>query len=163
MPYYTDIYHSPIGKLPLVATDSALVALLWERSKPDSVPFETVPIQQENEIIKRTKLQLDAYFEKKLQVFDLPLHFIGTEFQRKVWLQLLQIPFGQTISYGDLAKKLLLPIGAARAVGAANGRNPISIICPCHRVIGANGSLTGFGGGLHAKQFLLEHEANLLF
>ena len=94
--------------------------------------------------------------------FDLPLELHGTEFNRRCWLALSSIPYGQTVSYGEQARRLGLGSDAARAVGAANGRNPLPIVLPCHRVIGADGSLTGFGGGLHVKRFLLEHEGALL-
>jgi O-6-methylguanine DNA methyltransferase len=106
--------------------------------------------------------QLDAYFEGDLATFDLPLELRGTEFQRRCWLALASIPYGQTVSYGEQARRLGLGNDAARAVGAANGQNPLPIVLPCHRVVGADGSLTGFGGGLHVKRFLLEHEGALL-
>jgi methylated-DNA-[protein]-cysteine S-methyltransferase len=102
--------------------------------------------------------QLSAYFSGTRSAFDLPLRLEGTEFQRRVWAQLQAIPYGETISYGDLAGRVGSP-GAARACGLANGRNPVSIIVPCHRVIGANGQLTGYGGGLDRKTWLLDHEA----
>jgi methylated-DNA-[protein]-cysteine S-methyltransferase len=106
--------------------------------------------------------QLEAYFEGELLDFDLPLELHGTEFQRRCWLALGSIPYGQTVSYGEQARRLGLGSERARAVGAANGQNPLPIVLPCHRVIGADGSLTGFGGGLHVKRFLLEHEGALL-
>jgi methylated-DNA-[protein]-cysteine S-methyltransferase len=106
--------------------------------------------------------QLEAYFAGDLVAFDLPLELHGTEFQRGCWLALATIPYGQTVSYGEQARRLGLGSDAARAVGAANGRNPLPIVLPCHRVVGANGSLTGFGGGLDVKRFLLEHEGALL-
>lgn len=102
-----------------------------------------------------------AYFAGELQAFDLPLNMIGTDFQRVVWRELARIPYGEIISYAELARRVDRP-GAARAVGAANGRNPISIVVPCHRVIGANGTLTGYGGGLDRKEWLLRHEARVL-
>ena len=105
--------------------------------------------------------QLDAYFAGELQTFDLPLHMAGTPFQKQVWQGLLTIPYGTTISYAELARRIGRP-GASRAVGAANGRNPIGIIVPCHRVIGANGTLTGYGGGLDRKEWLIAHEAGAL-
>jgi methylated-DNA-[protein]-cysteine S-methyltransferase len=106
--------------------------------------------------------QLDAYFSGDLVAFDLPFDLHGTEFQRRCWLALASIPYGQTVSYGEQARRIGLGSDAARAVGAANGRNPLPIVLPCHRVIGVNGSLTGFGGGLQAKRFLLEREGALL-
>ena len=104
--------------------------------------------------------QLKAYFANRLQSFDLPLSPDGTEFQQQVWAELQRIPFGETISYGELARRIRKPT-ASRAVGAANGQNPIPIVIPCHRVIGSNGALTGFGGGLPTKEFLLRLESPL--
>jgi methylated-DNA-[protein]-cysteine S-methyltransferase len=106
--------------------------------------------------------QLEAYFAGDLIVFDLPLDLGGTEFQRRCWLALATIPYGQTVSYGEQARRLELGPDSARAVGAANGQNPLPLVLPCHRVIGSDGSLTGFGGGLELKRFLLEHEGALL-
>ena len=106
--------------------------------------------------------QLEAYFDGALVTFDLPFELNGTDFQRRCWLALASIPYGQTVSYGEQARRLGLGSDAARAVGAANGQNPLPIVLPCHRVIGADGSLTGFGGGLETKRFLLEHEGALL-
>jgi methylated-DNA-[protein]-cysteine S-methyltransferase len=112
--------------------------------------------------LDETARQLEAYFRGELVSFDLPLELSGTEFQRQCWLALATIPYGQTVSYGEQARRLGLGPAAARAVGAANGQNPLPIVLPCHRVIGADGSLTGFGGGLPTKRFLLEHEGALL-
>jgi methylated-DNA-[protein]-cysteine S-methyltransferase len=106
--------------------------------------------------------QLDEYFDSDRMVFELPLELHGTDFQRRCWLALASIPYGQTVSYGEQARRLGFGSGRARAVGAANGRNPLPLVLPCHRVIGADGSLTGFGGGIHVKRFLLEHEGALL-
>ena len=113
-------------------------------------------------VLDEAARQLEAYFAGELVTFDLPLELDGTEFQRHCWLALASIPYGQTVSYGEQARRLGLGPEAARAVGAANGQNPLPIVLPCHRVIGADGSLTGFGGGLHVKRFLLEHEGALL-
>jgi methylated-DNA-[protein]-cysteine S-methyltransferase len=113
-------------------------------------------------VLDETVDQLEAYFAGELFEFDLPLDLEGTEFQRQCWLALATIPYGQTVSYGEQARRLGLGPDAARAVGAANGQNPVPLVLPCHRVIGADGSLTGFGGGLHVKRFLLEHEGALL-
>jgi methylated-DNA-[protein]-cysteine S-methyltransferase len=107
-------------------------------------------------------MQLDAYFAGELTSFTVPLDLEGTEFQRQCWLALVTIPYGRTVSYGEQARRLGLGADAARAVGAANGQNPVPVVLPCHRVIGADGSLTGFGGGLPLKRFLLEHEGALL-
>jgi methylated-DNA-[protein]-cysteine S-methyltransferase len=113
-------------------------------------------------VLEAAAAQLDAYFAGDLIEFDLPLDLDGTDFQRQCWLALATIPYGQTVSYGEQARRLGLGPDAARAVGAANGQNPLPQVLPCHRVIGADGSLTGFGGGLHHKRFLLEHEGALL-
>ena len=110
-----------------------------------------------NKFIKQAENQLKAYFSGKLKKFTVPLDFKGTDFQKSVWTALLTIPFGETRSYGEIARQIGRP-DASRAVGAANGRNPISIITPCHRVLGTNGKLTGFAGGLEAKDQLLKHE-----
>jgi len=113
-------------------------------------------------VLAETAAQLDAYFDGDLVTFELPLELHGTPFQRRCWLALATVRYGQTVSYGEQARRLELGSDAARAVGAANGQNPLPIVLPCHRVIGANGSLTGFGGGLHVKRFLLEHEGAML-
>jgi methylated-DNA-[protein]-cysteine S-methyltransferase len=121
-------------------------------SEIESVPAEVDPV------LAAAHEQLNAYFDMRLSDFDLPLEPRGTEFQRRVWDSLTTIPFGETISYAELARRIDNP-KAVRAVGAANGRNPLMIIVPCHRVIGADGSLTGFGGGIDRKRWLLDHEA----
>jgi methylated-DNA-[protein]-cysteine S-methyltransferase len=113
-------------------------------------------------LLDEARTQLEAYFAAELTSFELPLDLEGTDFQRRCWLALATIPYGQTVSYGEQARRLGLNPDAARAVGAANGQNPVPVILPCHRVIGADGSLTGFGGGLQLKRFLLEHEGALL-
>jgi methylated-DNA-[protein]-cysteine S-methyltransferase len=148
------VVDSPIGPLGLVASDAGLEAVLFDgsRVRPDG----------SSPVLTEAGRQLDAYFGGELLTFDLPLALGGTEFQRQCWLALASIPYGQTVSYGEQARRLGLGPDAARAVGAANGRNPLPIVLPCHRVIGADGSLTGFGGGLHVKRFLLEHEGALL-
>jgi methylated-DNA-[protein]-cysteine S-methyltransferase len=115
-----------------------------------------------SDLLDEAAARLRAYFAGELVDFDLPLDLHGTEFQRRCWLALATIPYGQTVSYGEQARRLGLGPDAARAVGAANGQNPLPLVLPCHRVIGANGSLTGFGGGLHVKRYLLEHEGALL-
>jgi methylated-DNA-[protein]-cysteine S-methyltransferase len=152
---------SPVGRLKLVATHDALVAVLWEKEKTGRVKLfnETngMEVSNDHPILKRTESQLTEYFEGKRKVFDLPLAPLGTIFQNKVWKALREIPFGASRSYGELARTIGSP-KASRAVGAANGRNPLSIIVPCHRVIGADGKLTGFAGGLEAKQILLSLE-----
>ena len=148
---------SPVGPLKLVARDAALIAVLWVPDRPGRVPLGEMHWSGDDPVLDETEQQLQAYFAGQLRAFDLPLAFDGTAFQRQVWQALLEIPFGQTRSYQQLADHLGKP-KAARAVGAANGRNPVSIIAPCHRVIGQRGELTGFAGGLQAKAWLLGHE-----
>ena len=144
----------PFGVLRLYAERDELVAI----DLPDHVGPEAT--QRRTEVLVRTQAQLAEYFAGKRRDFDLPLAPQGSGFQVEVWRALLRIPYGETCSYGDVARVVGRP-AASRAVGAANGRNPIPIIVPCHRVIGANGTLTGFGGGLHRKQFLLQLEAKV--
>ena len=156
--YVSHTMPSPVGRLTLVASDSGLAAVLWEKDDPKRVPLAIVGEDASHPVLRETERQLQDYFAGRRTSFDLPLDFHGTDFQKRVWAQLLAIPFGQTRSYGEIARALGNP-GASRAVGAANGRNPISIIAPCHRVIGASGKLTGFAGGLEAKAHLLALEA----
>lgn len=158
MAYVYKVVNSPVGKLKLVAKEPALVAILWENDKPDRVRLGEMVEVEHSPILDETARQLDEYFAGKRTRFELDLDFAGTEFQKKVWAALLTIPFGETRSYSEIATQIGNP-KAVRAVGAANGRNPISIIAPCHRVIGASGDLTGFAGGLKAKQILLAVEA----
>ena len=145
---------SPVGILKLVATENALVAVLWENENPKRVRLAELIEQVNHPILLETQKQLREYFAGTRQQFDLPLDFEGTVFQKKVWQALLSIPFGETRSYRDIAEQVG-NIKAVRAVGAANGKNPISIIAPCHRVVGANGKLVGFAGGLDNKEILL--------
>nr|WP_042194859.1 methylated-DNA--[protein]-cysteine S-methyltransferase [Kibdelosporangium sp. MJ126-NF4]CTQ96297.1 Methylated-DNA--protein-cysteine methyltransferase (EC 2.1.1.63) [Kibdelosporangium sp. MJ126-NF4] len=150
------VIDSPVGKLTLVATDGVLSGVYMEQQRhlppqetfghPDPEPFgETID-------------QLDEYFAGARTEFDLPMTFHGTEFQRAVWQALCDIRYGETVSYGELALRLGRTMTASRAVGLANGKNPISIIVPCHRVIGSTGDLTGYGGGIERKRFLLDFE-----
>ncbi|MET9921464.1 methylated-DNA--[protein]-cysteine S-methyltransferase [Streptomyces sp. NPDC006435] len=150
------VVDSPYGPLTLVATDGTLSGLYMtgQRHRP---PEETFG-EPDPRPFAETVRQLDAYFAGELHEFDLPLHLDGTPFQRSVWEQLRHIPYGETRSYGELAEILGKP-GASRAVGLANGKNPVGIIVPCHRVIGASGGLTGYGGGLDRKQRLLAFES----
>ena len=145
---------SPVGILKLVATENALVAVLWENENPKRVRLAELIEQVNHPILLETQKQLREYFAGTRQQFDLPLDFEGTVFQKKVWQALLCIPFGETRSYRDIAEQVG-NIKAVRAVGAANGKNPISIIAPCHRVVGVNGKLVGFAGGLNNKEILL--------
>jgi methylated-DNA-[protein]-cysteine S-methyltransferase len=149
---------SPVGELKLVAKGSRLAAILWENDKPGRVRLGPMSEAPDNEVLQRTAQQLGEYFAGTRQTFELELDFAGTEFQKKVWMALLTIPSGETRSYSQIAAQIGNP-SAVRAVGAANGRNPISIVAPCHRVIGASGQLTGFAGGLEAKQTLLSLES----
>lgn len=148
---------SPVGSLTLVGSDAGLAAVLWEQERPGRVRLEVVGEDPAHPVLAKAERQLGEYFAGARTCFDLALDFHGTDFQKAVWAALLTIPFGQTRSYAEIARQIGKP-GAARAVGAANGRNPISIIAPCHRVIGMDGSLTGFAGGLEAKKFLLALE-----
>ncbi len=148
---------SPVGLLKLVAHDTALVAVLWENEDPKRVRLAELIEDKKHPILLETQKQLNEYFSGQRKVFDLPLDFEGTEFQQKVWQALLTIPFGETRSYKQIAEQLG-NVKAVRAVGAANGKNPISIIAPCHRVVGANGKLVGFAGGLENKDILLKLE-----
>lgn len=145
---------SPVGRLKLVASDRALIAVLWENDRPRRVPLDDLIEDRYHPILVRTEAELREYFAGKRSDFSIPLDLRGTFFQKQVWEALLGIPFGETRTYGQLAVQLGNP-KATRAIGAANGRNPISIIVPCHRVIGASGKLTGFAGGLDAKAHLL--------
>jgi len=152
---------SPIGRLMLTTDGTALTGLYMNlyRNKPSKLPGLGDDWIQNATIdpLPAAARQLKEYFAGKRREFDLPLRMEGTEFQQRVWRELTKIPFGETRSYGQLAKRLNNPNGS-RAVGLANGRNPIAIIVPCHRVIGADGSLTGFGGGIERKEWLLTHE-----
>jgi methylated-DNA-[protein]-cysteine S-methyltransferase len=154
-------FDSPVGKLKLVASDTGLVAILWENDNPRRVRLSDLVESQQHTVLAETERQLKEYFAGKRKAFSVPLDMRGTHFQKDVWEALLAIPFGKTRSYGQLAKQLGNP-RATRAVGAANGRNPISIIVPCHRVIGSSGKLTGFAGGLDTKARLLDLEKRKL-
>jgi methylated-DNA-[protein]-cysteine S-methyltransferase len=148
---------SPIGRLMLTSNGTALTGLFMEPSR--KVPQTAEGWAEDLSVapLAETVVQLREYFAGSRREFDLPLHFEGTTFQRRVWQELTEIPYGETWSYGQLAHRIGNP-SASRAVGLANGRNPISILVPCHRVIGADGSLTGYGGGLERKRWLLAHE-----
>jgi methylated-DNA-[protein]-cysteine S-methyltransferase len=156
--YYYREMRSPVGRLKLVANDRGLAAVLWENDDPKRVPLGALEANDRHPVLLEAERQLHDYFEGKLEKFSLPLDFEGTGFQKKVWNALVAIPFGETRTYAQIAAEIGHP-DAVRAVGAANGRNPISIIAPCHRVIGSNGKLTGFAGGLKAKAFLLGLES----
>src|ERR1043166_8417273 len=150
---------SPIGELLMMSDGEALTGLHMQVQR---YPVHLRPDWRKDETrFERGREQLDAYFARELRVVALPLSAKGSGFQQRVWDQLRTIPFGETWSYGALARKLGDP-NASRAVGLANGRNPIGIIVPCHRVIGANGSLTGYGGGIERKRWLLAHELRVV-
>jgi methylated-DNA-[protein]-cysteine S-methyltransferase len=149
---HASIIDSPLGKLTLAERDGALVRLSFGAHGAGGAPTA---------LLARATEQLQAYFAGELRGFDLPLAPTGTEFQLACWRALAEIPYGQTRSYGEQAQRIGRP-DRARAVGAANGANPIAIVLPCHRVIGADGSLTGFGGGLETKRRLLDLEAGIL-
>jgi methylated-DNA-[protein]-cysteine S-methyltransferase len=151
---------SPFGELTLVADDDALVAVLWPGEDAHRVPGlagARIEPSRQHAVLDAARGQLEEYFAGTRTSFDLPLRPDGTPFQLAAWAVLRTIPYGATMSYGEQARRLGDP-NKARAVGAANGRNPLSIIVPCHRVTGASGSLTGFAGGLEAKRWLLDHE-----
>ena len=154
------VIDSVVGTLTLVAEEGVIVGLYMDlqRHRPDDEALgEPDPRGREVEPFKAAADQLDAYFAGELTRFDVPLAPHGSEFQQRVWAGLQEIPYGRTESYGELAERIGSP-GGARAVGLANGKNPIGIIIPCHRVVGADGSLTGYGGGIERKKQLLDLE-----
>jgi methylated-DNA-[protein]-cysteine S-methyltransferase len=156
-PYWTQV-PSPIGPLLLTGRDGALTGLYMLGGPHGSTAQVPAGARRDAQALAPVTDQLDSYFEGQLTEFDLPLAPEGSEFQRAVWAELTRIPYGSTISYGTQTRRLGKPLSSARAVGAANGQNPISVIVPCHRVIGADGSLTGYGGGLERKEILLRLE-----
>ena len=159
MTYYATV-SSPVGDLLLVSDGKDLIRVSMEKQKFAAEIGEDWIEKNDVPVLKLAAEQLKSYFAGLLDHFDLPLAFRGTEFQNKVWSELTKIPYGQTISYGELARRVGNP-QASRAVGLANGKNPLAIVVPCHRVIGANGTLTGYGGGLPRKKKLLELEQGL--
>ena len=173
MPTTSSRFPSPVGELILTASETALTGVFFptsrhvpprhevERGSGGEVLAENTGHSSENEVLARTREQLSEYFAGTRTSFDLPLDPRGTPFELSVWKELRAIPYGATRSYSDIARRLGDP-RSTRAVGAANGKNPIPIIVPCHRVIGAHGELTGFGGGIDRKRWLLEHEGALL-
>lgn len=152
MKHYFKKTTSPLGELYLICNDRGLTQLETQKTL-----IPTNCIELNHSILTETQIQLDEYFKGLRTVFDLPLEPSGTAFQKKTWNTLLQIPFGKVWSYGEQAKKMNMP-KASRAVGGANGKNPIPIIIPCHRVVGSSGKLTGFSSGIPMKIFLLKHE-----
>jgi methylated-DNA-[protein]-cysteine S-methyltransferase len=158
---------SPVGDLLLGADDESLTEVLFERHRDGTDPMidrvRAGERDDEHPVLRRAADQLGEYFTGDRRAFDVPLAPRGGAFRQRVWAALCEIPYGATVSYGEIAHRLGMPPGASRAVGLANGANPISIIIPCHRVIGANGSLTGYGGGLDRKRLLLDLESDSLF
>src|ERR1700761_5357733 len=148
---------SPIGDLKLVASPEGLVAILWRDDDPRRVRLHSLVENSRDPVLRIAESELKEYFTGKREAFTVPLDMRGTPFQKQVWTALREIPFGETRTYGQLALQLGNP-KATRAVGAANGRNPVAVIVPCHRVIGFSGKLTGFAGGLEAKAHLLALE-----
>jgi methylated-DNA-[protein]-cysteine S-methyltransferase len=159
---HSTTHPTPVGVLTLVASDRGLRAVLWPKVSPQRAGIRPRPRRDpDHPILRKAVEQLNEYFAGSRLSFDLPLDLDGTRFQLAAWRSLAEIPFGATTTYGRQAAALGIPT-AARAMGAANGANPVCIVLPCHRVIGADGSLTGFGGGLPVKQWLLDHEAQVL-
>jgi methylated-DNA-[protein]-cysteine S-methyltransferase len=152
---YFTVFPSPVGLLELRGTDTALTGVFMEGHRHE--PARAEDATRDPEPLREARRQLEEYFAGERREFFLPLEPAGTDFQQPVWQALRTIPYGETISYGELASRIGNP-RAVRAVGLANGRNPLSIVVPCHRVIGADGSLTGYGGGLERKRFLLALE-----
>ena len=154
---------SPFGTLTLVASEAGLVAVLWQDEDGSRVrlaPLDAIAEASDSAILAEARRQLERFLDGALDRFTLPLDVRGTPFQCSVWQALVDIPYGQTRTYGAIAAQLGRP-AASRAVGAANGRNPLSIVVPCHRLVGTDGSLTGFAGGLPAKRWLIDLEAGL--
>ena len=151
---YSQTYQSPMGPI-LITIDTRLNSLIELKFVKTSLPNSKQP-----PLIKKITKQLDEYFSKKRTIFDIPIQYNGTPFQNKVWEELLKIPYGNTLSYGDIAKKLGKPPLTSRAIGTANSKNKIAIIIPCHRVIRSNGKLSGYAGGIDKKTWLLNHENN---
>lgn len=158
MTYRITTVASPVGQLKLVASETGLAAILWENDPPGRVPLGELTDDSDHPVLLQASSELQEYFAGTRRSFTVALDPGGTHFQKKVWAALLTIPYGETRSYGELARQIGNP-KAARAVGAANAKNPLSIITPCHRAIGSNGTLTGFAGGLATKRFLLSLEA----
>ena len=157
MKYNYTVMKSSVGEITLVADNVSLRAIYWLNQKPDRVKFPDLENNDSNHVLKSAVKQLKAYFSGTRREFDIPLRPVGTVFQEEVWLALRSISYGETVSYSDIAKQIGRP-KAVRAVGAAIGKNPLSIMIPCHRVIGANSKLIGFAGGLITKEFLLNLE-----
>lgn len=168
---------SPVGELRIIADRAAVTAIEFAGQQGQDAPKNSSraraaaisagrPVGDRDDahpLLVEAVRQLRAYFDRDLKEFDLPLDPFGSDFQKKVWEQLLKIGYGETASYGEIAGRLGMKVAASRAVGLANGRNPIPIVIPCHRVVGANGTLTGYAGGVERKQTLLDLEQDALF
>jgi methylated-DNA-[protein]-cysteine S-methyltransferase len=157
MEHFLKMTPSPLGDLKIVASDRGLTAILWPNDDPKRVRLGDLVERPDHPVLRRAKQQLQEYFVGERKAFDIDLDFPGTPFPKSVWEQLLAIPFWETRSYAQIAGSIGNP-KAVRAVGAANRKNPLSIVAPCHRVTGSDGGLTGFAGGVEAKQYLLSHE-----
>lgn len=157
MTYACKTVTSPVGALTLVASDKGLAAILWEHDRPNRVKLGDLVEDRAHPVLRRAEAQLAEYFAGRRTAFDIDYDLAGTPFQKKVWAALLAIPFGETRTYGGIAAAIGRP-KASRAVGAACGRNPVSIMVPCHRALGSTGALTGFAGGLETKKRLLALE-----
>ncbi len=155
------VMDTPVGPLTIVVSADGVRAILWPDNDPGRVHLAATSTGSDHPVIVATVTQLTEYFDGEREEFDLPLDPVGTEFQQSAWMALRTIPYGTTVSYGEQAARMG-DRRKARAVGAANGRNPISIVVPCHRVVGSNGSLTGFAGGIGTKAWLLDHERGML-
>jgi methylated-DNA-[protein]-cysteine S-methyltransferase len=155
--YVSKTMESPVGRMILVASQKGLTGILWEKDDPNRVQTENILQDNHDPVLMKAENQLKEYFNRERKIFTLDLDFKGTEFQKKVWNALLTIPYGETRTYGEIARQIGNP-NSSRAVGAASGKNPISIVAPCHRVIGSSGKLVGFGGGLENKALLLDLE-----
>lgn len=155
----TSIFDTPVGALLARAAHGHLIQLSFFDPRYGPEPFDESSDPPDTPVLQAVEIQVGEYFARKRTEFDLPVHMAGPAFHRRVWAALCEIPYGRTVSYGELAARLGIP-GSARAVGAANGANPIAIVVPCHRVIGADGSLTGYGGGLSRKRTLLDLESD---
>jgi methylated-DNA-[protein]-cysteine S-methyltransferase len=156
--FHTTTMDSPLGELRLIAGENGLRAILWGAEDAERIAsIDDELVEGTTPVLDEAISQLEEYFAGTRREFDLPLDPAGTEFQQSAWMVLRTIPYGQTISYGQQAEQLGDP-NKARAVGAANGKNPLSIVVPCHRVVGSNGHLTGFAAGIDVKSWLLDHE-----
>ena len=160
--YFSGVVTAPLGDVTVVASDLGVRYVMFsEDAHPKPLSNIDIHVDPQHPVVKSTLDQLGEYFNGARTAFDVSLDLRGTEFQVATWKSLAEIPFGKTISYGEQAALIGRP-KAVRAVGGANGRNPVAIVLPCHRVIGANGSLTGFGGGIAVKQWLLQHEQSVI-